>query len=460
MASVEKYNRVLTIGLDTEGLNLMTSELANVSMYHVDTDDKFEALLEDESEENFIPLIFCGPKLNQFSPYEVAQTIRNTYPQSRIIFILGTTEDLKISTLKKNGASEVFILPNDKSLLNMEFDDVVKLIGSAPGLTRYRAVQLFDIEPEDELPFDLSVFLPMNNKYIKVVKSGDKVRRQQIDKFKEKQVGRVFIDSRQTDQFYDYCAEKLADLNDPNSAMSETERKQKLQTSVRDLFATIHDGSDNADFEVGRQVMKQSESVVAKFLEKKTGISFHKQIEAALGSTEDSYTHASSVSAIASLLSMATEIGKPEDLALAGLFHDVALLGFKHDPYPGDEFVESLEADERKKYLDHPMDAQRVLKTKKMTITPEIVKIIEQHHERNDGKGFPQALSAAKIIPEAQLLSIADQIEYYGQFRPGEQRLSPLQAIDAIEKNGSISLEVLFKVRKVLKSESNISTRD
>lgn len=442
----------MTVGLDEEGLSLLKSELSTVTFNHIDTDQKFEELLEDESED-YIPLIFCGPKLNEFSPYEVAQTIRNTFPQSRIIFILGNTEDLKMTTLKKNGASEVFILPNDKTLLNLEFDDAVKLLGSAPGLTRYRAVQLFDIEPEDELPFDLSVFLPMNNKYIKVVRSGDKVRSQQIDKFKEKQVGRVFIDSKQTDQFYDYCAEKLADLNDPNSAMSETERKGKLQKSVRDLFATIHDGSDNADFETGRQVLKQSEAVVAKFLEKKTGISFHKQIEAALGSTEDSYTHASSVSAIASLLSMATEIGKPEDLALAGLFHDVALLGFKHDPFPGDDFIESLRPDERKRYLDHPVDAQRVLKIKKMTITPEIVKIIEQHHERVDGKGFPKALPAAKIIPEAQLLSIADQIEYYGQFRPGQQRLSPLQAIDSIEKNGSVSLEILFKVRKVLRGE-------
>lgn len=448
-------NRVLTVGLDNESKKFISSKLSTVKFLHICNNEGFKTLL-NERPDSYASLIFCGPDLCGNCPLVMLQEIHNAFPESRIIFILGNTSGLQKTALKKNGVSKAFVLPDDKIMLNLELDQFVKLLSDSPEQTRFQAIHLFDIEPGDILPFDLSVLLPMNKKYIKVVNSGDKIRSQQIHTFKVKQVGKVFIDSKQKHKFYDYCADKLVDLTDPNSVMSETERKQKLQSSVRDLFFAIYNGSDTVDSETGRQIMKQCESVVAKFLEKKTGISFHKQIEVALGSAEDLYTHASSVSAIACLLSMATDIGKPEDLALAGLFHDVALQSFKHDPYPGNDFLESLNADDKKKYLEHPIDAHRVLRMKKVTLSPEIFTIIEQHHERADGNGFPKALSSVRIVLEAQLLSLADQLDYYGQYRLGERRLNLLQTIDKIEKNGSINLELLLKVRKILNGENSI----
>ena len=148
---------------------------------------------------------------------------------------------------------------------------------------------------------------------------------------------------------------------------------------------------------------------------------------------------------------MATGIGKPEDLALAGLFHDVALVDF---PYEGEDFSPEEMAgwsdQVRKQYLEHPLHSTRVLKGRRMTIPAEISNIIEQHHERADGRGFPKQLPSFKIRPEAGLLHLADQVEILRQPRQGKRRYSLEGALDAIEKSQAISPEVIWKVKKAV----------
>lgn len=155
---------------------------------------------------------------------------------------------------------------------------------------------------------------------------------------------------------------------------------------------------------------------------------------------------------VACLLSMATGIGKPEDLALAGLFHDVALVKSEHPINPDLAYIETLRSDERECFLNHPKYAQNFLKSKKMNISPDVVKIIEQHHERADGKGFPKQLSGSMVCPEAQLLAICDLIEYYGQQRAGQKRLTPLEAIEKIEASQAYNIEIVLKVKQVLRA--------
>ena len=47
-----------------------------------------------------------------------------------------------------------------------------------------------------------------------------------------------------------------------------------------------------------------------------------------------------------------------------------------------------------------------------------IADMILQHHERLDGTGYPQGLKGAQIIPEAQILAVADVVEAMATHRP------------------------------------------
>jgi len=50
--------------------------------------------------------------------------------------------------------------------------------------------------------------------------------------------------------------------------------------------------------------------------------------------------------------------------------------------------------------------------------------IILQHHERLDGSGYPQGLSAEKIILESRIIAVADVVEAMSSYRP-YRRVTP-----------------------------------
>ena len=47
-----------------------------------------------------------------------------------------------------------------------------------------------------------------------------------------------------------------------------------------------------------------------------------------------------------------------------------------------------------------------------------VARIVQQHHERMDGSGYPLGLRGEEILPEAQILSVADVVEATSSHRP------------------------------------------
>jgi HD-GYP domain-containing protein (c-di-GMP phosphodiesterase class II) len=105
--------------------------------------------------------------------------------------------------------------------------------------------------------------------------------------------------------------------------------------------------------------------------------------------------------------------------------------------------------------MQHPKTSLNLLKEKKVTITPIVAEIIEKHHERVDGKGFPGQLPGHKIPPEAQLLAYADAFEYLTRAKPGMPALKPTEAHGVIIKELAISPEILRKVEGFI---NNVNT--
>jgi HD-GYP domain-containing protein (c-di-GMP phosphodiesterase class II) len=64
-----------------------------------------------------------------------------------------------------------------------------------------------------------------------------------------------------------------------------------------------------------------------------------------------------------------------------------------------------------------------------------VAKIILQHHERIDGSGYPDGLKNEEILPEAQVLAIADVFESMTSHRPYRPALGNDAALEELEKN-------------------------
>jgi HD-GYP domain-containing protein (c-di-GMP phosphodiesterase class II) len=66
----------------------------------------------------------------------------------------------------------------------------------------------------------------------------------------------------------------------------------------------------------------------------------------------------------------------------------------------------------------------------------DVIPLIEQHHERFDGMGYPYGLSGSEIDPGARIVAVADVFDALRMDRP-YRRGMPLEKVVVLIKDGS-----------------------
>ncbi len=95
-----------------------------------------------------------------------------------------------------------------------------------------------------------------------------------------------------------------------------------------------------------------------------------------------------------------------EIIRVAGLFHDVGKMGIADDILFKSEKLSINEYDEIKK---HPTKGARILSV--ISMFKNVVPIVKCHHERIDGKGYPDGLKDEQIPFYAKIVSVADAFD-------------------------------------------------
>ncbi len=118
--------------------------------------------------------------------------------------------------------------------------------------------------------------------------------------------------------------------------------------------------------------------------------------------------HSERVSIIATAL--AKEMGMNEtevnNIRLAGLFHDIGKIGVPDMILLKKGALTESEYAEIKK---HPIEGEKILTT--YTPFKDILPIVRGHHERFDGRGYPDGLSGTEICIGARIVAIADAFD-------------------------------------------------
>ena len=267
-----------------------------------------------------------------------------------------------------------------------------------------------------------------------------------MEKLKSKQMSQLWIDQKELSKFYKFIADKMRALGEEGA--SATEKQQKLKDNVRTLFGGIFDQSVKADFDGGKEMIKQCEGIISNYITKGASSNWYQKILSSIGETADGYDHASNVATFAAMFGIGTGHKTPEDLAMAGLFHDIGLSQLPQELQSKKE--SELTAEEKALYYTHIEKSLNMVKAKRIIIPDKVEKAITQHHEHWSGRGFPKQLPAGRISREAQLLCFADQFDHLTCFEEGKQRLSPMQAFEEIKKNGSIDPDLLAAIRPLL----------
>ncbi len=80
----------------------------------------------------------------------------------------------------------------------------------------------------------------------------------------------------------------------------------------------------------------------------------------------------------------------------------------------------------------HPRAGYDILKGLKLPWP--VARIILQHHERQDGSGYPQGLSGEEIMVEARILAVANVVEAMNAHRPYRPAYDIKEALAEISK--------------------------
>ncbi len=147
----------------------------------------------------------------------------------------------------------------------------------------------------------------------------------------------------------------------------------------------------------------------------------------------DPYTagHQRRVSDIA--VAIATEMGlsknRIEGIRTAGVIHDLGKIAVPAEilSKPG-----KITEHEFGIIKSHPQVGFEILQ--EIEFPWPIAQIVLQHHERMNGSGYPQGLSAEDTLLEARILAVADVVEAMSSHRPYRPAVGIEKALEEIER--------------------------
>ena len=150
---------------------------------------------------------------------------------------------------------------------------------------------------------------------------------------------------------------------------------------------------------------------------------------------KDPYTWGHSERVARMAVRLGQQVGMPagalSDLYLAGLLHDIGKIGIRDSVLqkPG-----RLTPEEFAHIQEHPVIGDRLLSNIKALV--HLRPGVRNHHERWDGRGYPDALSGESIPLQARVLAVADSCDAMMATRPYRPALPP-ERIDAVMLQGA-----------------------
>ncbi|MCZ8537788.1 HD domain-containing protein [Paenisporosarcina quisquiliarum] len=138
-----------------------------------------------------------------------------------------------------------------------------------------------------------------------------------------------------------------------------------------------------------------------------------------------------------------------ENLATASFLHDIGKI---HIPKEILNKPDKLTTEEFEVIKKHPADGAEMIKG---SAYEDVAIIIEQHHERLNGSGYPKGLKDDEILLEARIIAVSDTFDAMTEDRAYRKAFSAQYALDELKKlsNTHYDKEVVDKFELVLKEE-------
>ncbi len=278
-------------------------------------------------------------------------------------------------------------------------------------------------DPAEYLPISLKIFLKINvlycdlfiklsdSKFIRLAKAGDTFGKEDFQNYQSRKLDNLYVRKTDSGKFVEHFSKDVLSLSQAKSlpeqeAFEKAEQNfQVLQYAISSLGFTseVQDLTRSCTSLAIRCILNDpvAQPLFQKILSKKGNfLSTHSILLVQLSCY------------LAHLIGWNSETTRYK-LALASFLHDITL---------SDETLANLELADRNNPTDssslrsifeqHPLDAEKLVLSMK-NIPTEVDFILRTHHERPDGSGFPNKLTAAQIEPLASLFIVAHDLTIY-----------------------------------------------
>ncbi len=149
-------------------------------------------------------------------------------------------------------------------------------------------------------------------------------------------------------------------------------------------------------------------------------------------------THSEHVSkyAVAIAKEMRLAKGEVEHIRIACQLHDLGKIGIPDSILTK---TEKLTPEEWEQMKLHSSKSAAILRP--LSFLNGIITLVEQHHERFDGKGYPHSLSGENIELGARIMAVADSFDAMTTERPYKKALTKDQAMEELKQNSGTQFD-------------------
>ncbi|WP_203340079.1 HD-GYP domain-containing protein [Planococcus beijingensis] len=143
-----------------------------------------------------------------------------------------------------------------------------------------------------------------------------------------------------------------------------------------------------------------------------------------------------------------------ENLFLASILHDIGKINIPEEVLKKPSKLTNEEFELVKK---HPGDGAAMIRD---TPYADIADIVEQHHERVNGRGYPFGLKGDEILVEAKIIGVCDTFDAMTEDRAYRTAFSPEYAMAEINNLVGVQYDetVVKAFEQVLKEEGKLSS--
>lgn len=228
--------------------------------------------------------------------------------------------------------------------------------------------------------------------------------------------------------------QKKQEINYKKEIMSSIEYKkfnESFESSTKQLKNNLE------QFVVNNQVNLDSDLLLSDvkqvLSESRNGMHVFNMLHCMRDYNDLTYTHSFNVAMICNVMGEWLKFTKEETdiLTMAGLLHD---LGKMKMPKEIIEKPSTLSEAEFSIIKTHPLQGYNMIKD--LNIDDRIKSAALMHHERCDGSGYPNRLTASEIEPFAKIVAIADTYDAMTCARIYRPALCPFEVISIFEKEG------------------------